>query len=488
MSSLRARRDFLSAAGLTGLAALIDALPPVRGAASPARAIAAVSDDLEPLVRLVEETPRDKIIERAVDRIKAGTSYEELLAALLLAGVRGIQPRPVGFKFHAVLVVHSAHQASLAARDKERWLPLLWSLDNFKSAQERNRREGDWRLAPAPAKLPAGADAASELAKGLDEWDEERTDRAVTALAREEGAAAAFATLWHVSCRDFRDIGHKAIYAAGAYRALNAIGWRHAEPVLRSLAYALLDHEGTNPAKRDADQDRDGRANLPRARKLAAALHGKKPAEGMLALLREASADGVSKDIGKRLLAGASPAAVWDGLALAGGEWLLRSPGIVSLHALTSLNALRYIGATAPEPWQRAYALLQAGAFTARFRDALPAGGKHKLDALEPAEAGKEPVAAILANVRKEPLLAARQALSLDAKKGRELMAAARTLVFAKGRDSHDYKFSSAVFEDWHLLAPAARRPYLAAATNWLRGSGEKDSPLFTRAQSALRG
>jgi hypothetical protein len=34
-----------------------------------------------------------------------------VLAALLLAGVRNIQPRPVGFKFHAVLVVNSAHLA-----------------------------------------------------------------------------------------------------------------------------------------------------------------------------------------------------------------------------------------------------------------------------------------------------------------------------------------------------------------------------------------
>ncbi len=31
-------------------------------------------------------------------------TYQELLAALLLAGVRNINPQPVGFKFHAVLV------------------------------------------------------------------------------------------------------------------------------------------------------------------------------------------------------------------------------------------------------------------------------------------------------------------------------------------------------------------------------------------------
>jgi len=43
--------------------------------------------------------------------------------------------------------------------------------------------------------------------------------------------------------RDFRDIGHKIIYVAGAFRALEVIGWQHAEPVLRSLTFALLKHE-----------------------------------------------------------------------------------------------------------------------------------------------------------------------------------------------------------------------------------------------------
>ena len=50
--------------------------------------------------------------------------------------------------------------------------------------------------------------------------------------------------------------GSKAIYVANACRTLQTIGWRHAEPVLRSLAFALLEHEGDNPAKRDADPDR----------------------------------------------------------------------------------------------------------------------------------------------------------------------------------------------------------------------------------------
>src|SRR5262245_45327222 len=55
--------------------------------------------DIEPLVRLIEETPRERLLEEVAVRIRKGASYRDLLTALLLAGVRNIQPRPVGFKF-----------------------------------------------------------------------------------------------------------------------------------------------------------------------------------------------------------------------------------------------------------------------------------------------------------------------------------------------------------------------------------------------------
>ena len=63
--------------------------------------------------------------------------------------------------------------------------------------------------------------------------------------------------------RDFRDIGHKAIYVANSFRTLEVIGWQHAEPVLRSLAYALLDRDGdpANPATSDLPADRPYRHN-----------------------------------------------------------------------------------------------------------------------------------------------------------------------------------------------------------------------------------
>ena len=53
---------------------------------------------------------------------------------------------------------------------------------------------------------------------------------------------------------------------ANAFRTLEVIGWQHAEPVLRSLAYALLKHDGKNPATDDLEPDRPGRKNAERVR------------------------------------------------------------------------------------------------------------------------------------------------------------------------------------------------------------------------------
>src|SRR3954467_15015921 len=104
--------------------------------------------EIEPLVRLLENTSRDRLLEEVASRIRRGLSYREVLAALLLAGVRNIQPRPVGFKFHAVLVVNSAHLASIASADGDRWLPIFWAIDAFKKSQAADVTEGNWTMAP----------------------------------------------------------------------------------------------------------------------------------------------------------------------------------------------------------------------------------------------------------------------------------------------------------------------------------------------------
>src|SRR5690606_18562076 len=51
-----------------------------------------VGSELEPLVRLLETTPQNQLLEAVGEKIRHGTSYREVLGALLLASVRNVQP------------------------------------------------------------------------------------------------------------------------------------------------------------------------------------------------------------------------------------------------------------------------------------------------------------------------------------------------------------------------------------------------------------
>jgi hypothetical protein len=502
------RRDFVvksaQVGALAGLGdfAFLRGLQPV--SAEEARlgpALVQLNPDIEPLVRFIEDTSRNQLLEGVAGKIRAGTSYGELLAALLLAGVRGIQPRPVGFKFHAVLVVNSAHLASLAAPDTDRWLPLFWALDNFKNSQARNQQEGGWKMAPVQEdQLPPANQAKQSFLEAMNDWNVEAADRAVVALVRSAGAQEVIETFWRLGARDFRDIGHKAIYTANSWRTLQAIGWRHAEPVMRSLAYALLEHEGDNPAKRDAAPDRPGRENLKRISRIRKDWQtGEAVPQAtteLLATLRSRSPSDACDQVMELLNKKVDPAAVWDALFLEAGELLMRQPGIVGIHCVTSTNALHYGYQTSANDQTRLFLMLQAAAFLPLFRQAMAGRGKLRedlridtLEKVEPQGKGPEAIEEVFTDVGKDRLLAARKTLALlDARAvdPHQLMTAARRLIFNKGRDSHDYKFSSAALEDYFHASGTWRARYLATSMFNLKGTQDQDNGLIRRTRAAL--
>ena len=90
----------------------------------------------------------------------------------------------------------------------------------------------------------------------------------------------------------------------------------------------------------------------------------------------------------------------------------------------------------------------------------------------------------------KDKLSAAKKILSYlkDGGDTRAFADAARRLIFLKGRDSHDYKFSSAVLEDYAAMSSPWRDRYLAASAFYLKGSGDKDNDLVKRIRAAVAG
>jgi hypothetical protein len=499
------RRRFLqnaaaagAVAGLGDLGFLAHLAPVSAAEATPHPNRVQMHPDIEPIVRLLEETPRERLLEEVAARIHGGLSYQDVLAALLLAGVRNVQPRPhVGFKFHAVLVVNAAHLASLASPDEHRWLPIFWALDYFKDAQEDDVREGDWTMSAIDeSAVPSASQAKTAFLAAMDHWDEAAADAAAAGLARSAGVHQIYEIMFRYGARDFRDIGHKAIFVANSLRALNCIGYQHTEPVLRSLAYALLEHDGGNPAKRDDKADLPWRKNVERAQRIPATwLEGRlDPAAtaDMLGALREGSEDDTAEKVVELFNRQVAPQAIWDALLLGAGELLVRQPGIVALHALTTTNALRFAwDATASDDTRRML-ILQDAAFLSMFRQAMGGRGKvgsGRIDELAPvAVTGDKPFEEIFSEVGRDNMSAAGKTLAyLEAHPDpRPFIDAARLLIFLKGTNAHDYKFSSAVLEDYRHVSPTHRGRFLASSVFNLRGSSGSDNKLVQRTRSAL--
>lgn len=456
---------------------------------------------IAPLVELIEKTPQDDLIEVISGRVTAGVSYRELLAALLLAGVRNVQPRPsVGFKFHSVLVVNSAHLASLASRDQDRWLPIFWALDYFKRTQLEEEQKSGWKLqAVDESQVPRASKAKHAFVEAMEKWDSEAADVAVAGLARSAGAGELFELFCRLGARDYRSIGHKAIYVANSFRTLQCIGWHHAEPVLRSLAFALQNHSGEgNPAENDFAADQPWRENLNQLGDIPDNWLDGTPSteqsQEMIVAFRQGSASEMPRHAIELLQQGVAPQSIWDAIFLASGELLMQQPGIVGLHALTTANALHYAFQHSGVDETRRLLLLQACAFAPLFRSSASDRGKLKDLTIESVlleserQRPTEGLEAIFASVSGDRQQAAELLFEYLQRGGNatDVLDEARRLIFLKGRDAHDYKFSSAVLEDYYHVTPPMRDQFLALSVFNLRGTGDRDNGLVERIRNAL--
>jgi hypothetical protein len=451
--------------------------------------------EIEPVVRLIEETPRERALEVAINQLKAGLSYRNLLAGLFLAGIRNIKPRPVGFKFHAVMVMNSAHLLGQSSAVTERLLPLLWALDNFKASQAQDVKEGDWSLQPVnESRVPKPHRARDEFVRAVEKWDVDAADAAIAGLSRSSGAAETMEPLWRAAVRDQRNIGHKAIFAAQSWRTLQSIGWEHAEPVLRSLVFGMLDLQGDSQPKPVGPYE----ANLENAVKTRSnwQIGREDPAatQALLQVIRQATPEAASSEATKLLNQGIAPGSLWDAVVLSACELLMQSPGIIAVHATTATNALHYIYSASGDDLTRRLALLQAVGWQPMYRGRSRPSNTTPIDSLKPgadvsASSGDEAIADIFTAINSDRKEAGGKAMSYLARGGSAdlIFDMARRMIFHKGKDSHDYKYGAAAWEEFLWSTNAKWRGQMVAASMFnLPGAKTPDSPLMTRARDAL--
>ena len=512
MSQRVNRRRFLQAATVGGFSALGSIARMQAGEAAPAPDPLRFGPDLEPIVRLIEETPREKCVAVLAGQLRAGLPYRRFSAAIFLAALRKQNSH------HSVYLVQSAYELSLDLPPAEQLLPLFWAMDHFKWHQQRFPTPA---LSALQGALPTPEEAESTFHEAMRRSDTELAERAATSLARSAGARQAFDIFWQYGCRDSSLIGHRAIAVSSCWRALETIGWQHAEPVLRFVVHNLLTSNG--------GPDRYYGPNLARTDQVLERLPAGWPAgradraatAEVFALLRQGQSERACELAVKQLSEGIGAQSIWDALHVAAAELLILHDSEIGmaarpLHANTTVNALHFAFNASLAPRIRLLILLQATAWASDFiRSHL---GDQRLNANMPVDlAGAQPLAPAAMAVREifEQLPPRTYDLSSRTRGGYALvnrdaradlsrkvfalvsgepaaagpfMQTARGWLCVKAAvEAHEFKLPAALFEDYELVSSEWRPRLLAASAHWLHGEQSPDSPVFQDARREIQ-
>lgn len=447
-------------------------------------------DDIEPLVRLIEETPLDKCVEKLAVRLRQGLSYRQFTAALFLAGLRN--GGDFGY-YHCIYMIHSAHQLSLDASIDERLMAMFGGLGIFKSWQQKRYAGTEhfgWRK--RPAKLPSADKALAQYRVASTSGDLDAAEAAMIVLSRTFGRQQLFDFM--IPYGISRGV-HGWICASNVFRVLPVIGWQHAEPALRMMArnFSLDKHwhlEWHAPrlyaARMKFGPLPDGWADSRGDR--SATLE-------FLAALRECDPDSAFELAYQRIAAGKIRAgSIWDAVHLAAGEQFMRSNGNGDeLHQNTGMNALHYAFRSCIDPNVRLTTLMRAVTWTANpWALARDIEDSNMLINLTPADIPALPKVAaeeiLNSSATDDHAVAKAFAFARQHPNSAALWQAQRRLVFAKEGDAHAYKYLAAIWEDSQQVSVDWRAHMIASSVAGNTGELRADSPVLLRAREALRG
>ena len=455
------------------------------------------------LAKMLEESARERLPGELTRMIRSGLRCEELLAALVLAATRNVQPYPdVGFKYHAVMMLRSIHSTQQHLPPAEMWLPVIWAVDYFKDTQAQERASSGWHMSTRAAAPGTNSEAARRsLVTALDKWDHEAADAAVVDYARSAHPADIFPLLFSYGARDLREIGHKAITVSNAHSLMTLFGGSAAsEPILRSTVAALVNSEGEpDPASHDLAPDRPWRRNRERLHQIPRSWkegHDDPGARGELrSALYSVSVEQSGSIVIEMLRQGLSAEAIWQVLFDTAAEFLMHQPGIVPLHAQTTANALHYAYRVCDSEQTQQLLLLQCAAFTAMFRGMTHAMEKdinlRKLEPLPPERKDVDPLDEIFSDLsRGRRMDAARKSLSYLRTGGdaNNLIATARRHLVYGAEEAHDYKFAEAVFDTYAQFPdPTWGASFLSAGMAYFKAPGQHPVPIVAETLKLLQ-
>ena len=346
---------------------------------------------MEPLVRLMQETPIERLLPVLVEKLKTGTEMRRLVAAAALANARSFGGEDyVGF--HTMMALAPALHMAGELPDHLAPLPVLKVLyRNTNRIQEHGGPRNEVLARVEPASLPKDQAGAQLLRDAVRRRDVQRAEQTFAALARVSPEEAFNDLLFTVE--DHADV-HRVVLPYRAWDMLGLIGKEHAHTLLRQSVRFCLHAQGWIEGQRSYEP----REVLPRMleqHRLLDRTPGDRPAddkwinETALAIFDAAPTQ--AADIAAGALAdGIAPDDVGQAICLAANQLILRDVGrtandevagkpigsvhgdSIGVHACDSANAWRNLARVSNA--RNTFACLILGAYQAAL-DRIDRGG-----------------------------------------------------------------------------------------------------------------
>ncbi len=243
MNTLRSRREFLANVGRGMLISAVGF-----GTASDLGLATAFADEvpesldfgsLEPLVRLMQETPANKLLPSLADQLKAGTTLQNLVAAGALANARTFGGEDyVGF--HTIMALAPSLHMARELRENLQPLPVFKVLyRNTNRIQERGGRKDEILHPVKPATLTEGRAGGELLRDAVHRKDANEAERTFAALAQHSADDALNHLLYAV--QENTEV-HRVVLPYRAWDLLGLIGKEHAHTLLRQSVRYCVKH------------------------------------------------------------------------------------------------------------------------------------------------------------------------------------------------------------------------------------------------------
>jgi hypothetical protein len=281
---------------------------------------------LEPLVAMMQETPADRLMPAAIEKLRSGTSLRDLLAAAALANARTFGGEDyVGF--HTVMALAPAYHMAMELQGDRQALPVLKVL--YRNSNRIQEFGGPSKEVLRPIAAGDGPLTGEALRAAVRAKDLDTADSRFVAICRAEGTDPLDALLFAVG--DNTEV-HRTVLPYRAYDLLGLIGHEHAETLLRQSVHYCVKSERDYRHTEQSDRPRKVLPELLDRYKLLGSAPAPRAADdawvdSLSRTIFEGSAESAAEAAAVALSEGYPPAAIGEAISLAANQLVLRDAG-----------------------------------------------------------------------------------------------------------------------------------------------------------------